>query len=94
MTSSNQVSPPFPHRHPYPPLERKYKFRFRSPYLTHYEVSWGQFKTERLENYKWNNLDNYISFKGDQKEEYKLLEVSCFLSLLETSVLAGGDPQV
>ncbi|KAB7503203.1 DEP domain-containing protein 5 [Armadillidium nasatum] len=60
-------------KHPYPPLERKYKFRFRSPYLSQYEISWVEFKTERLENYKWNNLDSYISFKGDPKE-CKLVE--------------------
>ncbi|KAK3862519.1 hypothetical protein Pcinc_031625, partial [Petrolisthes cinctipes] len=60
-------------RHPYPQLKRHYKYRFKAPHMNSYEVSWVEFRTERLETYMWNHLDNYICFRGESPD-YSLIE--------------------
>ncbi|XP_071550419.1 GATOR complex protein Iml1 isoform X2 [Panulirus ornatus] len=60
-------------RHPYPQLKRQYKYRFQAPDMSSYEVSWVEFRTERLETYMWNHLDNYICSRGDSPD-YPLIE--------------------
>ncbi|XP_076057838.1 GATOR complex protein Iml1 isoform X2 [Oratosquilla oratoria] len=55
-------------RHPHPQLRRKYKYRFQSPNNKNYEVSQVEFLTEKPENYMWNQLDNYICFRGESPD--------------------------
>uniref|UniRef100_A0A1Y1KCF9 DEP domain-containing protein n=3 Tax=Photinus pyralis TaxID=7054 RepID=A0A1Y1KCF9_PHOPY len=52
-------------RHPYPPFNIHYRYRFQAPYHDTYEVSWVSFTTEKIENYNWNYLDHYICTRGD-----------------------------
>lgn len=52
-------------RHPYPPFDIHYRYRFHAPHHDTYEVSWVSFTTEKLENYSWNYLDHYICTRGD-----------------------------
>ncbi|XP_046389719.1 GATOR complex protein Iml1 isoform X2 [Ischnura elegans] len=52
-------------RHPYPPFNYHYRYRFQAPHHDTYEVSWVSFTTEKLENYNWNFLDHYICTRGD-----------------------------
>ncbi|XP_014236946.1 GATOR complex protein DEPDC5 isoform X4 [Trichogramma pretiosum] len=52
-------------RHPYPPFNIHYRYRFHAPHHDTYEVSWVSFTTEKLENYNWNYLDHYICTRGD-----------------------------
>ncbi|XP_076679614.1 GATOR complex protein Iml1 isoform X5 [Andrena cerasifolii] len=51
-------------RHPYPPFNIHYLYRFHAPHHDTYEVSWASFTTEKLENYNWNYLDHYICTRG------------------------------
>ncbi|XP_016771452.1 GATOR complex protein DEPDC5 isoform X10 [Apis mellifera] len=51
-------------RHPYPPFNIHYLYRFHAPHHDTYEVSWISFTTEKLENYNWNYLDHYICTRG------------------------------
>ena len=46
-----------------------------------YKVSRAEFYTERLENYKWSYLDNYICSKGESAE-FPLEEVTFHYALL------------
>ena len=62
----------FKPRHPYTFMQIHYCYRFRSPDNNMYGVSWVDFTSERLENYKWNYLDNYICMRGEG--EYDLLD--------------------
>lgn len=57
-------------RHPYPTIEIHYCYRFRAPDNKTFGVSWVDFTSDRLENYNWNYLDNYICLRGE--EEYEL----------------------
>lgn len=52
-------------RHPYPPFNIHYRYRFHAPHHDTYEVSWVSFTTEKLETYNWNYLDHYICTRGD-----------------------------
>ncbi|XP_069703010.1 GATOR complex protein Iml1 isoform X2 [Periplaneta americana] len=52
-------------RHPYPPFNIHYRYRFHAPHHDTYEVSWVSFTTEKLENFNWNYLDHYICTRGD-----------------------------
>ncbi|XP_038215231.1 GATOR complex protein Iml1 isoform X4 [Zerene cesonia] len=52
-------------RHPYPPFNIHYRYRFHAPNHDTYEVSWVAFTTEKLENYNWNYMDHYICTRGD-----------------------------
>uniref|UniRef100_A0A1B6CLL3 DEP domain-containing protein n=1 Tax=Clastoptera arizonana TaxID=38151 RepID=A0A1B6CLL3_9HEMI len=52
-------------KHPYPPFNVHYHYRFQAPDHDTYEVSWVSFNTEKLENYNWNYLDHYICTRGD-----------------------------
>ena len=61
-------------RHPQPQLNYEYRYRFRAPDSFSYDVSWTNFANERLENYNWNHLDQYICTGGDL--EYGLIDVS------------------
>ncbi|XP_011699587.1 PREDICTED: DEP domain-containing protein 5 isoform X2 [Wasmannia auropunctata] len=51
-------------RHPYPPFNIHYQYRFHAPHHDTYEVSRVSFTTEKLENYNWNYLDHYICTRG------------------------------
>ncbi|XP_011872141.1 PREDICTED: DEP domain-containing protein 5 isoform X3 [Vollenhovia emeryi] len=51
-------------RHPYPPFNIHYQYRFHAPHHDTYEVSWVSFTTEKLETYNWNYLDHYICTRG------------------------------
>ncbi|XP_063975968.1 GATOR complex protein Iml1 isoform X1 [Diachasmimorpha longicaudata] len=59
-------------RHPYPPFNIHYRYRFHAPHHETYEVSWVSFTTEKLENYNWNYLDHYICTRGDT--DFSLVE--------------------
>jgi hypothetical protein len=63
-------------RHPYPPINVEYRYRFHAPQHDTYEVSGVNFTTEKLENYHWNYLDQYICTRGDT--DFFLYEVSNF----------------
>ena len=39
-----------------------------------YDVSWTNFSYEKLENYNWNYVDQYILTRGAE-EDYSLMEV-------------------
>lgn len=60
-------------RHPYPPFNIHYRYRFHAPHHDTYEVSWVSFTTEKLENYNWNYLDHYICTRGHT--DFALVEV-------------------
>lgn len=55
-------------RHPYPTIKIDYCYRFRAPFHETYGQSWVHFKSEKLENYSWNYLDNYICARGESFE--------------------------
>lgn len=59
-------------RHPYPPINVDYRYRFKAPQHERYEMSGGHFATEKLENFNWNYMDQYICTRGDA--DYPLLE--------------------
>lgn len=59
----------FKPKHPYPSFKIHYCYRFRAPENQTYGVSWVDFAPERLENYKWNHLDNYICMRGEGDNE-------------------------
>lgn len=61
------------YRHPYPPFNIHYRYRFHAPHHDTYEVSWVSFTTEKLENYNWNYLDHYICTRGHT--DFALVEV-------------------
>lgn len=52
-------------RHPYPPINVDYRYRFHAPNHDNYEMSGVNFTTEKLENYNWNHMDHYICTRGD-----------------------------
>ncbi|XP_026474994.1 GATOR complex protein DEPDC5 isoform X3 [Ctenocephalides felis] len=52
-------------RHPYPPFNVHYRYRFHAPHHDTYEVSWVSFTTEKIENFNWNYVDHYICTRGD-----------------------------
>lgn len=54
-------------------IKINYCYRFRAPDSESYIVSWVDFVTERLENYNWSYLDNYICLRGGDYE-YELRE--------------------
>lgn len=64
-------------RHPYSPINVDYRYRFHAPNHDTYEVSGVNFTTEKLENFNWNNMDQYICTRGDT--DFMLHEV-IFLS--------------
>ncbi|XP_014258974.1 GATOR complex protein DEPDC5 isoform X2 [Cimex lectularius] len=59
-------------RHPYPPFNFHYWYRFQAPDHPNYGVSWISFTTEKLENFNWNFLDHYICTRGDT--DFALIE--------------------
>ncbi|XP_021373105.1 DEP domain-containing protein 5-like isoform X1 [Mizuhopecten yessoensis] len=61
-------------RHPAPELKLPYCYRFQAPDSLSYDVSWSEFRNEKLENYNWNYLDQYICTRGEG--DYGLVEVS------------------
>jgi len=42
-----------------------YRYRFHAPNHDNYEVSGVNFTTEKLENFNWNYMDQYICTRGD-----------------------------
>lgn len=60
-------------RHPYPPINVDYRYRFQAPHHSTYEISGVNFTTEKLENFNWNFMDQYICTRGDT--DYRLQEV-------------------
>lgn len=52
-------------RHPNSQMCYSYKYRFQAPDSFHYDVSWSEFRNEKLENYNWNYLDQYICTRGE-----------------------------
>lgn len=65
------------HRHPYPPINVDYRYRFHAPQHETYEISGVNFTTEKLENFNWNHMDLYICTRGDV--DYPLMEVSMLI---------------
>ncbi|XP_069135041.1 LOW QUALITY PROTEIN: GATOR complex protein Iml1-like [Argopecten irradians] len=59
-------------RHPGPELKLPYCYRFQAPDSHSYDVSWSEFRNEKLENYNWNYLDQYICTRGEG--DYGLME--------------------
>ncbi|XP_030380275.1 GATOR complex protein Iml1 isoform X3 [Scaptodrosophila lebanonensis] len=59
-------------RHPYPPINVDYRYRFHAPQHETYEISGVNFTTEKLENFNWNHMDLYICTRGDT--DYPLME--------------------
>lgn len=60
-------------RHPYPPINVDYRYRFQAPQHSTYEISGVNFTTEKLEHFNWNYMDQYICTRGDT--DYLLQEV-------------------
>ncbi|XP_041349030.1 GATOR complex protein Iml1-like isoform X2 [Gigantopelta aegis] len=52
-------------RHPQLELLHEYQYRFQAPDSYSYEVSFTKFRNQRLENYNWNYLDQYICTRGE-----------------------------
>ncbi|CRL03427.1 CLUMA_CG016236, isoform B [Clunio marinus] len=52
-------------RHAYTPINVDYRYRFHAPNHDTYEVSGVRFTTEKLENFSWNHMDQYICTRGD-----------------------------
>lgn len=65
-------------RHPYSPINVDYRYRFHAPYHDTYEVSGVNFTTEKLENFNWNLMDQYICTRGDT--DFMLHEVRDFIN--------------
>lgn len=42
-----------------------YQYRFQAPDNDKYEMSWVEFKTEKLEIFNWNHMDHYVCTKGE-----------------------------
>lgn len=61
-------------RHPYPPINVDYRYRFQAPQHSTYEISGVNFTTEKLEHFNWNYMDQYICTRGDT--DYLLQEVN------------------
>ncbi|XP_052074227.1 GATOR complex protein Iml1-like isoform X2 [Mytilus californianus] len=59
-------------RHEQPALSYSYRYRFKVPDSLGYDVSWSEFKNEKLENYNWNYFDQYICTHGEG--DFGLLE--------------------
>lgn len=59
-------------RHLYQPKSVKYRYRFRTPFTSMYNDETISFTTEKLENFKWNYLDQYVCARGHP--EYPLTE--------------------
>nr|XP_011413842.2 GATOR complex protein DEPDC5 isoform X3 [Crassostrea gigas] len=59
-------------RHEQRQLKYLYHYRFQVPDSPSYDVSTSQFKNEKLENYNWNYLDQYICTRGEG--DYGLLD--------------------
>ncbi|XP_055914582.1 GATOR complex protein Iml1 isoform X2 [Eupeodes corollae] len=59
-------------RHPYPPINVDYRYRFHAPQHDTYEISGVNFTTEKLEHFNWNYMDHYICTRGDT--DYLLLD--------------------
>lgn len=72
-------------RHPYPPFNIHYRYRFHAPHHDTYEVSWVSFTTEKLENFNWNYLDHYICTRGDT--DFALVEVKTASSLIVDEIV-------
>ena len=53
-------------RHPYKQLFHRYNYRFQVPDSNNYDVSWTDFKTERLDVYNWNYVDHYLLTQGEE----------------------------
>ncbi|XP_054168694.1 GATOR complex protein Iml1-like [Oppia nitens] len=89
-------------RHPYPVIKIHYCYRIRTPDNETYGVSWVDFTSEKLENYKWNYLDNYTCQKADEHElkenlkywRFRLLMLPSMQSITKTIIekyLSGED---
>ncbi|XP_070204272.1 GATOR complex protein Iml1-like isoform X2 [Littorina saxatilis] len=52
-------------RHPQPQRCVTYRYRFQAPDSYCYDASSTEFRNERLENYNWNYLDQYICTRGE-----------------------------
>lgn len=74
-------------RHPYPTIKIDYCYRFRAPFHETYGQSWVHFKSEKLENYSWNYLDNYICARGESFELRSSLKFWRFRILILPSKL-------
>lgn len=61
-------------RHAYPPMNVDYPYRFQATHHNTYEISGVNFTTEKLENFNWNLMDQYICTRGDI--ENRLQEVN------------------
>lgn len=59
-------------RHLYTPKSVNYKYRFRTIFTNSYEDEYVNFSTERLENFNWNYLDQYVCARGHT--DYPLTE--------------------
>lgn len=46
-----------------------YSYQFLNPDADQYSLSYTQFRTEPLENYSWNLLDNYVITRGFATDE-------------------------
>lgn len=71
-------------RHPYPPINVDYRYRFQAPQHSTYEISGVNFTTEKLEHFNWNFMDQYICTRGDT--DYLLQEVN-FCNLINFQIL-------
>ncbi|XP_062606005.1 GATOR1 complex protein DEPDC5-like isoform X1 [Saccostrea cucullata] len=59
-------------RHEQRQMNHLYRYRFQVPDSLSYDISTSQFKNEKLENYNWNYLDQYICTRGEG--DYGLLD--------------------
>ncbi|XP_056008596.1 GATOR complex protein DEPDC5-like isoform X2 [Ostrea edulis] len=59
-------------RHEQRQLKYLYRYRFQVPDSLGYDISTSEFRNEKLENYNWNYLDQYICTRGEG--DYGLLD--------------------
>lgn len=76
-------------RHPYTPINVDYRYRFQAPQHNTYEVSGVNFTTEKLENFNWNYMDQYICTRGDTayplQEVYRVIDCSIDIKLISVA---------
>ena len=50
------------------------------PDSDNYDVSWTDFNTEKLENYNWNYVDQYVCTRGE--DDFGLMDVGTAIYLI------------
>jgi len=65
-------------RHQYPQQKHHCRYRFQVPDALTYGVSWTDFTYEKMENYNWNYVDQYLCTRGE--DDFDLtVDNKCFI---------------